>query len=231
MRAVADNYPNSKTISNTTPINSGAKVTMTTDLPMIYLITPTVYRTEQKADLTRLSHTLRLVPRIHWIVVEDRSKRSRLIANFLANCKVPHTHLAVRTSVPSKLEAKRYGKLVPGWMIPKGVEQRNLGLDWITNNGEYPSVFYLLDDDNTYDLRLFEEVQIILVLINPFPNQPWFLRICSTGFFKTQGEQEKLLVTSNFSFSHSVFYPFEELFTNFIKVNIVVCNLFQFGRV
>ena len=38
--------------------------------------------------------------------------------------------------------------------------------------------------------------------INPFPNKPWFLRVCSTTPLKT------LWVTSNFSFSHSVFYPF-----------------------
>ena len=43
--------------------------------------------------------------------------------------------------------------------------------------------------------------------------------------------KEKLLVTSNFSFSHSVFYPFEEPSAIFIKFEIVVCKLFQSGRV
>ena len=43
--------------------------------------------------------------------------------------------------------------------------------------------------------------------LNPFPNKPWFLRVCSTSLLKTVGEKEKLLVTSNFSFFHSVFYP------------------------
>ena len=43
---------------------------------------------------------------------------------------------------------------------------------------------------------------------NPFPNKPWFLRVCSTSLLKTLWEKDKLLVTSNFSFSHSVFYPF-----------------------
>ena len=41
--------------------------------------------------------------------------------------------------------------------------------------------------------------------VNTFPNKPWFLRVCSTSLLKTQWEKEKLLVTSNFSFSHSVF--------------------------
>ena len=66
---------------------------------------------------------------------------------------------------------------------------------------------------------------------NPFPNKPWFLRFCSTSLLKTPWEKEKLLVTSNFSFSHSVFYPFRELSATFIKLEIVVCNLFQVGRV
>ena len=36
---------------------------------------------------------------------------------------------------------------------------------------------------------------------------------------------------SNFSFSHSVFYPFEELSAIFIKFEIVVYKVFEFGRV
>ena len=66
---------------------------------------------------------------------------------------------------------------------------------------------------------------------NPFQNKPWFLRVCSTGLLKKLREKEKLLVTSNFSFSHSVFYLFVELFAIFILCEIVVCKLFQFGKV
>ena len=47
--------------------------------------------------------------------------------------------------------------------------------------------------------------------VNPFPNKPWFLRVCSRSLSKTLWEKEKLLITSNFSFSHSVFYLFGEL--------------------
>ena len=36
----------------------------------------------------------------------------------------------------------------------------------------------------------------------PFPNKPWSLRVWSTILLKTLWEKEKLLVTSNFSFSH-----------------------------
>ena len=67
--------------------------------------------------------------------------------------------------------------------------------------------------------------------LNPFPNKAWFLRVCSTSLLKTLREKEKLLVTSNFSFSHCVFYPFGKLSGILIKIKIVVCKLFQFGRV
>ena len=67
--------------------------------------------------------------------------------------------------------------------------------------------------------------------INPFPNKPLFLCVCSTSLLKTLWEKEKLLITSNFSISHNVFYPFEEPSSIFIKSEIVACKLFQFGRV
>ena len=54
--------------------------------------------------------------------------------------------------------------------------------------------------------------------------------IC-TNLLKTLREKEKLLLTSNFSFSDSVFYPFGELPAIFIKFKIVVCKLFRFGTV
>ena len=50
-------------------------------------------------------------------------------------------------------------------------------------------------------------------------------------FWKILWEKEKLLVTSNFSFSQSVFYLFREISVIFIKFKIFVCKLFQFGSV
>ena len=48
---------------------------------------------------------------------------------------------------------------------------------------------------------------------------------------KTLWEKEKLLVTSNFSFFHSVFNLFGELSAIFIKLGIVLCKLLHFGIV
>ena len=64
-----------------------------------------------------------------------------------------------------------------------------------------------------------------------FSNKPCFLSVCSTSSLKTLWEKEKLLVTSNFSFSHSVYYSSGELSAIFIKSEIVVDKIFQFGPV
>ena len=76
-----------------------------------------------------------------------------------------------------------------------------------------------------------DTTEILLKWRQPFPKQTLFLDVCSTSLLKTLWEKEKLLVTSNFSFSHSVFYQFGELSAIFIKLVIVICELFQFRRV
>ena len=78
---------------------------------------------------------------------------------------------------------------------------------------------------------LFLPEQAELSNLNSFPNKPWFLRVSNTNLLKTLWEKEKLLVTSYFSFSNSVFYPSKELSAIFINLKIVVCKPFQFGRV
>ena len=67
--------------------------------------------------------------------------------------------------------------------------------------------------------------------LNPLPNKPYFLRVCSTSLLRTLWKKEKLLITYSFSFSHSVFYLFGELSAIFIKFKIAVWIDFEFGRV
>ena len=57
------------------------------------------------------------------------------------------------------------------------------------------------------------------------------VHVYRTSLLKILWEKEKLLETSNFSFSHSIFYPFEELSTSFLKYEIVICKPFQFWSV
>ena len=64
-------------------------------------------------------------------------------------------------------------------------------------------------------------------LLNSFPNKLWFLCVCSISLLKTLWEKEKSLVTSNFFFSRSVFYPFGEDSAICIKFEIVVSDSFS----
>ena len=81
----------STVLSLTTPINS------TSNIPIIYMITPTYSRWTQKADLTRLCQTLMHIKNLHWIVVEDSEMKTDLVTRFLSHCSVSSTQLNIRT--------------------------------------------------------------------------------------------------------------------------------------
>ncbi|XP_063230155.1 galactosylgalactosylxylosylprotein 3-beta-glucuronosyltransferase I [Bacillus rossius redtenbacheri] len=126
-------------------------------LPVIYAITPTFARHVQKAELTRLSHTLRLVPGLHWLVVEDAPGPSALVSKLLQRSMVNHTLLYKPTPPAMKLSDKE-----GHWTKPRGVAQRNAGLKWLRDNlvpGRDAGVVYFADDDNAYSLELFEEMR------------------------------------------------------------------------
>lgn len=53
----------------------------------------------------------------------------------------------------------------PKWSKPRGVNQRNKGIDWLRGNPDklhHEGVVYFADDDNTYDIKLFEEVRNLI---------------------------------------------------------------------
>ncbi|XP_061262640.1 galactosylgalactosylxylosylprotein 3-beta-glucuronosyltransferase 3 isoform X1 [Bos javanicus] len=123
-------------------------------------------RLVQKAELVRLSQTLSLVPRLHWLLVEDAEGPTPLVSGLLAASGLLFTHLAVLTP-----KAQRLREGEPGWVRPRGVEQRNRALDWLRSGGgavggekDPPppgtqGVVYFADDDNTYSRELFEEMR------------------------------------------------------------------------
>ncbi|XP_051880665.1 galactosylgalactosylxylosylprotein 3-beta-glucuronosyltransferase 2 [Pristis pectinata] len=121
-------------------------------LPTIYAITPTYSRPVQKAELTRLANTFRQLEHFHWVLVEDATFRSRLVADLLAGSGVPaYTQLHVPTP-------RRYKR--PG--MPRATEQRNEGLRWVRKNRSLQNsgVVFFADDDNTYSLELFQEMRL-----------------------------------------------------------------------
>lgn len=132
------------------------------NLPTIYVITPTYSRHVQKAELIRLSHTFLLVPKLHWLIVEDSRWPTDLVTQFVNRLRVSFkfetiTHLQAQTPRNFKIKSGE-----PTWKYPRGVWQRNKALDWIRGNVDdldQNGVIYFADDDNTYDLELFDEIR------------------------------------------------------------------------
>lgn len=105
------------------------------------------------------------MPRLHWLLVEDAESPTPLVSGLLAASGLLFTHLAVLTP-----KAQRLREGEPGWVRPRGVEQRNKALDWLRGKGgavggekDPPppgtqGVVYFADDDNTYSRELFKEV-------------------------------------------------------------------------
>uniref|UniRef100_A0A8W7PU80 Galactosylgalactosylxylosylprotein 3-beta-glucuronosyltransferase n=1 Tax=Anopheles coluzzii TaxID=1518534 RepID=A0A8W7PU80_ANOCL len=136
--------------------------------PTIYAVTPTYARPVQKAELTRLSQVIRLVPNVFWVIVEDASQTSTLVTNLLRRSGLQERSVQLFAKTPTnfKLQGKD-----PNWLKPRGVEQRNEALKWIRKRlkhnalgePESPghSIVYFMDDDNTYSTELFEEMSTI----------------------------------------------------------------------
>lgn len=126
------------------------------NMPNIFVITPTFKRFVQKAELTRVSQAIKPVQKLHWIVVEDSPNKTVLVANFLKTSGLKYTHLNVQTPDILRRHKNEIRRLKP-----RGVVQRNLGIEWIRKNIDPHStrgVVYFADDDNTYDSRIFDEV-------------------------------------------------------------------------
>ena len=114
---------------------------------MIYVITPTYKRLNQVPELTRLSNTLKNVPSIHWIVVEEGKKILPEIGNLLSTSGINFTYFSADPyiNVSSRL---------------RGIHQRNKAITWLRENIDLSKdgVVYFADDDNAYSLKLFDEV-------------------------------------------------------------------------
>ncbi|XP_071158804.1 galactosylgalactosylxylosylprotein 3-beta-glucuronosyltransferase 1-like [Mytilus edulis] len=117
-------------------------------LPIIYVITPTYKRLTQIPELTRLGNTLRNVPAVHWIVVEEGTRTLEVVRHLLMKIDIQFTYLS----------ATRY-KNVPRTL--KGIHQRNKAIFWLRENIDMSKdgVVYFADDDNTYDLDIFTEMR------------------------------------------------------------------------
>ena len=127
-------------------------------LPKLYIITPTYTRYTQQADLIRMSNTLKHVANLFWILIEDAEQNTELVTDVLKNSGLEYVHLHTRTHKDLLLKTND-----PRWKKHRGVDQRNHGLAWIRKSvpPHTPGIVYFADDDNTYHLKLFEEVMYV----------------------------------------------------------------------
>uniref|UniRef100_A0A914ZM43 Galactosylgalactosylxylosylprotein 3-beta-glucuronosyltransferase n=2 Tax=Parascaris univalens TaxID=6257 RepID=A0A914ZM43_PARUN len=112
--------------------------------PLIIVVTFTYPRPTRIPDMIRLSQTLMNIRNIAWIVVEDGKKFNNPTHHLIRRTQIAYCYIAV-------------GRLktfpVRGWSA------RDYALKFILRrfaNFSNRAVVYFADDDNTYDIRLFD---------------------------------------------------------------------------
>ncbi|GMR38861.1 hypothetical protein PMAYCL1PPCAC_09056, partial [Pristionchus mayeri] len=113
--------------------------------PTIVVITPTHKRPERFADMTRFSQTLSHIKNLHWVVIEDANATSPAVERILQRSGLPYVYFHATTE--------------PG-MPKRGWTHRNRALQFVRENyKDYKrgAVVYFADDDNSYDIRLFDK--------------------------------------------------------------------------
>lgn len=91
--------------------------------------------------------------------MEDAKEKSQLVRNVIKQADLHHRVTILNVPTPTDHKQK-----IPNYQQPRGVEQRNLALQWVRDNAPKPyhqSVVFFMDDDNTYTTDLFREMSKI----------------------------------------------------------------------
>lgn len=124
----------------------GLKYTLDPGRKLLIIVTPTYNRPFQAYYLTRLAHTLRLVPPpVLWLVVEMPSQTLET-ASVLMQTGIMYRHLVCKTNLTDVRD--------------RFVHQRNLALQHIEMH-QLNGVVYFADEDNVYSQDVFEEMRKI----------------------------------------------------------------------
>ena len=133
--------------------------------PKIIFITPTYKRPERLAEMTRLSQTLMHLRNIYWIVVEDSTHTVNAVDRLLERSGIPYVYFPAKTKpgfpgmFTSSILTLMFLLIELQYSLEKGWTQRNVALEYVrTHFKNYKGgVVYFADDDNSYDLRLFDK--------------------------------------------------------------------------
>ena len=158
------------------------------------------FATEPRWTLTDLEQSLDMqknLPRATSRVCETLIS----MTPFFQKCNLyiwPWTWLITLTLVPKES------------LIPQGIHMQSTTTQSLTIQKLWPILkFFVHKQKNIQTGQKLYAPDISIWELNPFPHNDTFWRPWEISLWKTLMEKEKLLVTSNFSFSHSVFYRFE----------------------
>ena len=108
-----------------------------------------------------MKNTLRNVPKVIWVVVEDSKIKSDNLRNFLHNSGLTYIHLNVKSKVIVLNRTQLEGKPGHRLRLHRGSDQRNKAIDYLKNNSRNDKdLLYFADDDNSYSISLFQEVLV-----------------------------------------------------------------------
>lgn len=141
---VVNSSPDS--ISLKVQIGSKVNTVVLPPLKPLLIVTPTYTRPVQAYYLTRLSHTLKLVPPpILWLVVEEDVQTPET-AELLRKTGIMYRHLVCNVTLAD--------------IKDRGTHQRNTALAHIEHH-QLDGIVYFADDDNVYTLELFSQLREI----------------------------------------------------------------------
>ncbi|MBF0594275.1 MAG: hypothetical protein HQL22_04840 [Candidatus Omnitrophica bacterium] len=108
-------------------------------LSELLIITCTYRRPHRMHFLEETLKVFRQIPNMRWIVVEDDHAVDPQVKEFLGQCGIPYVYLNVYS--------RNFGN-----------SQKSVGLSYIRDN-HLQGIIYTADDDNRYDVRLFNEIR------------------------------------------------------------------------
>ena len=122
------------------------------------------------AELTRLGQTLMHITNLHWIVADDNEACNPMIVELLKKfgmylsegssiCSMFVTKVSFVLGMPfTQISSPMPQFYRKAKIVPRGVANRRAALSWIRSNVK-TGVIYFGDDDNTFDLKLFDEIR------------------------------------------------------------------------
>ena len=127
------------------------------NMTRIYIVSPVkMSRRIELANLVKMKNTLSLVPKLCWILVENSLFKSPKLAEFLESSDLEYIHLN---------HSIEFDEFYSDEDIELTLQ--NVALNWLTHNtSDTNAVVHFIQIDNTYDIKIFEEVSKNLMPLN-----------------------------------------------------------------